>query len=120
MTRLVEFDLNDSDATVVVEVRDSPGTASDGTVYRGGLPRDILERSSQTLDMAISRVKPAAEALIAAMTSLTRRPDELSATFGIEFSGSMGAIIASTAATANISVTLTWRVEQSSSVGGQG
>jgi hypothetical protein len=54
------------------------------------------------------------------MTSLTRRPDELSATFGIEFSGSMGAIIASTAATANISVTLTWRMAQSSSVGGQG
>ena len=120
MTRLVEFDLKDSDATVVVEVRDSPGTASDGTVYRSGLPRDIIERSNQTLDMAISRVKPAAEALIAAMTSLTRRPDELSATFGIEFSGSMGAIIASTAATASISVTLTWKVAPSSSVGSQG
>lgn len=120
MTRLMEFGLKDSDATVVVAVKEPPGTAPNDTVYRSGLPRDLVERSSQTLDKAISRVKPAAEALIAAMTDLTRRPDELTATFGIEFSGSMGAVIASTAATANISITLTWRVAQSSSVVGQG
>lgn len=120
MTRLVEFDLKDSGATVMVEVRDSLSAASDDTVYRSDMPRDIIERSNQTLDMAISREKPAAKALIAAMTSLTWRPDELTTTFGIEFSGSMGAIIASTVATANISVTLTWGMAQSSSVGGQG
>lgn len=120
MTRLVEFDLKDSSATVMVKVRDLPSAASDDTVCRSGLPRDIIERSNQNLDMAISREKPAAKAPIAAMTSLTWRPDGLTTTFGIEFSGSMGAIIASTAAAVNISVTLTWRMAQPSSVGGQG
>jgi hypothetical protein len=118
MSQLVEFGLNDSDATVVVAARDSSGTVSDGTVYRGGLPRDLIERSSQTLDEAIARVKPAAQAVVAAMTDLPRRPDELSVTFGIELSGSMGAIIASTAATANISITLAWKAARPASVSG--
>ena len=112
MSQLVEFGLENSDATVVVAALDSPGAVSDGTVYRGGLPRDLVERSSQTLDEAIERVKPAAQALVAAMTDLPRRPDELTVTFGIQLSGSMGAIIASTAATANIAITLTWRKPQ--------
>jgi len=112
MSQLVEFGLENSGATVVVVARDSSGTAPEGTVYRGGLPRDLVERSGQTLEEAISRVKPAAQALVAAMTDLPRRPDELTVTFGIELSGSMGAVIASTAATANISITLTWRAPQ--------
>lgn len=118
MSQLVEFKLDDSDATVVVAARDSSGAASDGTVYRGGLPRDLIERSSQTLEQAISRVKPAAEAVVAAMTDLPRRPDELTVEFGIELSGSMGAIIASTAATANITITLVWRAAQPAPGGG--
>jgi Trypsin-co-occurring domain 1 len=70
------------------------------------------------LDEAIARVKPAAQAVVAAMTDLPRRPDELTVTFGIELTGSMGAIIASTAATANISITLAWKTAQPASVGG--
>ena len=120
MSQLVEFGLENSDATVVVAALDSPGAVSDGTVYRGVLPRDLVERSSQTLDEAIARVKPAAQALVAAMTDLPRRPDELTVTFGIELSGSMGAIIASTAATANIAITLTWRAPQAIPAGGEG
>lgn len=113
----MEFPLKDGDATVVVAVAGSAATASDGTVYRGGLPRDLIERSGQTLDEAISRVKPAAQAVVAAMTDLPRRPDELTVTFGIELSGSVGAFIASTAATANISITLTWRAPPASGDG---
>jgi hypothetical protein len=112
MSQLVEFGLENSDTTVVVVARDSSGTVPDGTVYRGGLPRDLVERSGQTLEEAISRVKPAAQALVAAMADLPRRPDELTITFGIELSGSMGAIIAATSATANIAITLTWRAPQ--------
>jgi hypothetical protein len=54
------------------------------------------------------------------MTDLPRRPDDLTVTFGIELSGSMGAIIASTAATANITITLTWRAPQRAPVGDEG
>ena len=119
MSQLVEFGLSGSDATVVVLARDSADTMSDGTVYRGGLPRDLIERSGQTLDEAISRVRPAAEAVVAVMTDLPRKPDELTVTFGIELSGSMGAIIASTAATANITITLTWKNPPSTPVGSE-
>jgi Trypsin-co-occurring domain 1 len=120
MSLLVEFRAQNSDTTVMVAALDSPGAVSDGTVYRGGLPRDLVERSSQTLDEAIARVKPAAQALVTAMTDLPRRPDELTVTFGIELSGSMGAIIASTAAKANIAITLTWRAAQAIPAGGEG
>ena len=80
----------------------------------------LFERSGQTLEEAIARVKPAAQALVAAMTSLPQRPDELTVTFGVELSGSLGAIIASTAATANISVTLTWRAPSPAPANGGG
>ena len=54
------------------------------------------------------------------MTDLPRRPDELTVTFGIELSGSVGAFIASTAATANIAITLTWRAPPAAPVSGEG
>ncbi len=119
-SRLVEFGLGDGSTTVVVAAKDWADSASGGTVYRGGLTRDLVERSGQTLEEAIARVKPAAQALVAAMTSLPQRPDELTVTFGVELSGSLGAIIASTAATANISVTLTWRAPSPAPANGEG
>jgi Trypsin-co-occurring domain 1 len=54
----------------------------------------------------------AALALVTTLTDLPKRPDELTVTFGIGLSGAAGAFIASTAATANITITLTWKAPQ--------
>jgi Trypsin-co-occurring domain 1 len=112
LPQMVEFPLKGSDATVVVAVQDPVDIESGGPVYRGGLARDLIERSSRTLDDAISQVKPAAVALVTTLTDLPKRPDELTVTFGIGLSGAAGAFIASTAATANITITLTWKAPQ--------
>lgn len=69
MPQPVGFGLKDRRTTLVVAVRDSPGTISDGVVYRARLPRDPIERSGETLAGAISRVKPAARAVVAALTT---------------------------------------------------
>jgi hypothetical protein len=120
MPQLVGFGPKDRDTTLVVAVRDSPGTISDGVVYRARLSRDPIERSGETLAGAISRVKPAARAVVAALTDLHRRRNEVAVTSVMELPGSADAIIATTAATAAISITLTWRVSPAMPVGGAG
>jgi Trypsin-co-occurring domain 1 len=105
---LVEFPL-DNDQVVVVEVSDEARDRAGAPVFRGGISDNITERAGETLQAALSRTTPAAQAVIDAMTDLASRPDEIAVTFGLELSGSLGAFIASTAAKANFAVTLTWK-----------
>src|SRR5215472_9629506 len=98
MPQPMVFGLEGRDTTFVVAVRDSPGAISDGVVYRARLSRDPIERSGETLAGAISRVNPAARAVVAALTGLHRR-NEVAMTSGMELPGSADAIIATTAAT---------------------
>src|SRR5262249_61766079 len=99
MPQSVGFGLKDRDTTLVVAVRDSPGTISDGVVYRARLSRDPIERSGETLAGAISRVKSAARAVVAALTDLHRRRNEVAGAFRLEMAGSGDAPIPTTPAT---------------------
>ncbi len=108
MSTLVEFPVEGGGTILVVTERhDSFG--SDRPVYRGGGSRDVVERSTGTMHAAVERLKPAATAFVDAFSRLPRRPDEVSVTFGVELSAEAGAIIASTAAKANFSVTISWK-----------
>jgi hypothetical protein len=69
----------------------------------------VVARSAQTIQAAIAQLKPAAQALVDTFTELPRRPDEMSVTFGVELSAEAGAIIAATTASANFSVTISWK-----------
>lgn len=106
MSTLVQIPVEGGDTVLVATTRE-PAFA-DRPVFRGG-SRDIVERSTVTMQAAVARLKPAAQAFVDAFTELPRPPDEVSVTFGVELSAEAGAIIASTAAAANFSVTVVWK-----------
>lgn len=81
-----------------------------GPATRGlGGQRLVTEQAQQTFEQAITRVQPAAQALISRLRALADAPDEAGVEFGLELSAEVGAFIASASSTANFKVTLTWR-----------
>ena len=107
MKRLVEFSL-DQGGSVLVEV-DEPSV---GPVVRGGLGKDhstLVEKADKTFEDATAAVIPAARSLIARLRSIDDAPDEVRIEFGVELSAQTGAFIASVAAQANFTVSMTWR-----------
>lgn len=106
MKRLVEFPL-DQGGSVLVEV-DEPSALP---VTRGiGKDRaDLVEEADKTFEDATAAVTPAARSLIARLRSIDNPPDEVGIVFGVQLSAQTGAFIASVAAQANFTVSMTWR-----------
>jgi hypothetical protein len=104
--RLVEFPL-DQGGSVVVEVDEPLG----GAVTRGlGKDRSsLVEEADKTFEDATAAVTPAARSLIARLRSIEDPPDEVGIVFGVQLSAQTGAFIASVAAEANFTVSMTWR-----------
>ena len=105
--RVVEFPLEQG-GSVFVEIDE----ASAGPVTRGlGTDRSALvEKADRTFEDATSAtVTPAARSLIARLRSIDDPPDEVGLVFGVQLSAQTGAFIASVAAEANFTVSMTWR-----------
>jgi hypothetical protein len=104
--RLVEFPL-DQGGSIVVEVDEPPA----GAVTRGlGKDRSsLVEEADKTFEDATAAVTPAARSLIARLRSIDDPPDEVAIQFGVQLSAQAGAFIASVAAEANFTVSMTWR-----------
>jgi len=98
---LVEFELEEG-GHVLVEV---PGGGA--LVTRGG-GGQVQERATESFNKSIAKVKPAADALLASMTDMRQRPDEITIEFGVTFSAEAGAFIGSVGAEANFRVQLKW------------
>lgn len=106
MKRLVEFPL-DQGGSVVIEV-DEPVA---GAVTRG-LGKDraaLVEAADKSFEDATAAVTPAARSLLARLRSIEDPPDEIGIVFGVQLSAQTGAFIASVAAQANFTVSMTWR-----------
>jgi hypothetical protein len=104
--RLVEFPLEQG-GSVVVEIDGPP----DGPVMRG-LGKDhssLAERTDKTFEQATASVAPAARSLMKRLRSSEDPPDEIGINFGVQLSAQSGAFIASVAAEANFTVSMTWR-----------
>jgi Trypsin-co-occurring domain 1 len=111
VTKLIQFEVEGGGEVLVAASTD----VAAGPVYRGGAS-GLVEKANDTLQAAVAKVAPAAQAVIDSMHNLARRPDEVSVTFGLEMSGQAGAFIASASTTANFVVTLTWRAESRASL----
>jgi hypothetical protein len=111
MKRLVEFPL-DQGGSVLIEVEEPPA----GPVTRGfGKDRTALvEQADKTFEAATAAVTPAARSLLARLRSIDDPPDEIGIAFGVQLSAQAGAFIASVAAEANFTVSMTWRRHQGS------
>ena len=108
MGRLVEFPAEDGSA-VLVEVSDR----STGVVVRGIHGPSVSERAQRTFEDAIYRVQPAMHAVVSHIQSAAQSPDEVQVEFGLNLHAEAGAFIAAASATANFTVTLTWRRNES-------
>jgi len=106
MKRLVEFPL-DQGGSVLVEV-DEP-SAGPVTRGRGKDSSALAEEANKTFEDATAAVTPAARSLIARLRSIDNPPDEVGIVFGAQLSAQTGAFIASVAAQANFTVSMTWR-----------
>ena len=104
MKRAIEF-ATESGETVLVEVDDRVGAEGPMRGTRGG---DIAGKAARTFEQALASIKPAAEAVVSAVSALTEKPDEVQVTFGLKLTASV-AMIASTGAEGNFEVTLTWK-----------
>jgi hypothetical protein len=111
MKRLVEYPL-DQGGSVLIEVEEPPA----GPVTRGlGKDRAVLvQKADKTFEDATAAVVPAAQSLLARLSSIKEPPDEIGILFGVQLSAQAGAFIASVAAQANFTVSMTWRRSQGS------
>lgn len=98
----VEFPL-ESGGSIIVEVSDNEQSGS----WRDS-SETLLTRASDTLENAIDRVKPAAQAILSRLTTLSERPSEIEVEFGIKLSAQAGAIIASGSVDANYVIKIKW------------
>jgi len=112
LRRLVEFHLDDeSSETVVVEV-DEPveeGTGEEKAAFGSWRKKPV--QASETLDQALDRVTPAAQALLLKLRGLVEPPDEMTVAFGIKLTATAGAVLASAGVEANYTVTMMWKRE---------
>ena len=83
-----------------------------GEGYEKIARRDEKQDEVPRFTTALERIKPAAEQVIKQFSALSVQPDEVELGFGIKFSGSVGAIIASTKTDANFSVKVKWKPAQ--------
>ena len=104
MLQLIEFPLQDG-GTVLIQVEDG----AVGPVTRGLGDHVVTERGQRTFEEAISRVQPAAQALLSRLRGLAETPEEIGVEFGVQLSAEAGAFIAAASTTANFKVTLIWR-----------
>jgi hypothetical protein len=101
---LIEFPLQDG-GSIYVEV-DEP--EPEGGLRRAARPGEITAKAGETLEDALEKIKPAAQAIIARLRELQDAPDEVGVEFGIKLSAAAGAFIASAGVEANYKVTLKW------------
>ncbi len=106
MSRYVEFTLPDG-SSVILE-----SDEREGGIVRAGRG-DTLERARATFEQAAESARKAALVVLAKVSDMSERPDEVEITFGLKASGELGSmVVAKAGLEANYSVKLTWKKEK--------
>jgi hypothetical protein len=77
-------------------------------MVRVARPGQVVARATRSLDEMLDTVRPVAQSFVDRFRDLVHRPDEINLQFGLNFSAEADALIASTAAEASFTVSLTW------------
>lgn len=107
MTRPIEFELSEG-GFVLIEVE---GDAPEEGVVKAARAGEITTRALLTFEDSLDKVRPAVEALIEKMWTLTSSPHAIDVEFGIKLGFEAGAVISKASGEANFKVTLGWRRE---------
>lgn len=100
-SRLVEFPVAGG-GTLLVEV-------DDPQVGTKPVARGTAEKVKESFETVVAQVRPGVEALMAQLSDLSAKPDQVGLEFGIKFTAGADALIAKTSLEGNIKVTLTWK-----------
>jgi hypothetical protein len=101
---LLEYPL-EGGGVVAVEAEDA------SRVVRGWRPDEATARATESLEAAIGRVRPAADAVISSFRDSVQAPTEIELEFGIVLTAEAGAVIARTQGEVHFQVTLRWSRE---------
>ncbi|MFJ7985802.1 CU044_2847 family protein [Streptomyces sp. NPDC096351] len=101
---VVEVPLGDGQDVVRVQVEEP-----DEAVVRVGRGGRAAVRAEESLDRMLDVVRPVADAFVGRCRDMARQPDEATLEFGMSLSADAKILIAGSSATANFSVSLTWR-----------
>jgi dihydroorotase len=108
---IVEFASEDG-APLLIHVETTP---VDDLVTRGLGTSALIEKAERTFEAALAPIRTVAEAVTTELRAVTHQPDEVAVGFGLDFTASTSAVLASANATANVSVQLTWKASTSDS-----
>ncbi|WP_369166390.1 CU044_2847 family protein [Streptomyces sp. R28] len=112
--RTVEVPLGDgSDETIRVQIREV-----DSALIRVGRGGGSIARAERSFGQMLDTVRPVAESFVGRFRGLANAPDEITLEFGVSLSAEADVVIASTATSANFSVSLTWNNNGSGEPGG--
>jgi hypothetical protein len=104
--RMVEFPL-EGGGTVLVQVQEDQPT---GPVMRGGRVGDAtIDRADRTFESALVTVRTVARGILSQLDGMAVKPQEVTAEFGVELTGKAGGMLVSAGASAQLTVSLTWR-----------
>ncbi|GAA2218301.1 hypothetical protein GCM10010360_38380 [Streptomyces nogalater] len=101
---VVELPVGPDAADVVkVEIREV-----DQGIQQVSRPGQVVARASQSLGDMLRSVRPVAETFVRTFRDIAQAPDEITLGFGITLTAEADALITSTSASANFSVSLVW------------
>lgn len=72
-------------------------------------PGQVVARATHSLGEMLAGIRPVAESFIDGLADMAEAPEEIGLGFGLSLSADANLIVATTAASANFKVSLTWR-----------
>lgn len=100
----VEVPLGDgSDEIIRVQIREQ-----EEDLVRVGRGGRSIARAERTFGEMLDTVRPVAESFVGRLRGMADAPDEITLEFGVSLSAQADVVIASTATSANFTVSLTW------------
>ncbi|VVP59667.1 hypothetical protein PS850_06114 [Pseudomonas fluorescens] len=104
MTRLIQFH-NEKGFEILVEAATDECPSGEVRVSESG---NMTEKAAISLEESIGRIRPLTDTLLAQLTSLAKRPDEIALEFGIKFSSEAGIVVAKAAVEGQITIKIVW------------
>lgn len=104
MKHFVDFQTSTGEEIRVEVAEDS---SADG-ITRAGKGQDMIVKASQSLESALDKIRPIAEAIVDRLNALSQKPSEVEVEFSLKMSAEAGMVVASGQIEANYTVKLKW------------
>jgi hypothetical protein len=112
MPDMIEFRLESGDS-VLVAVDDTSGEEVVTRGWGDDRGRRAASRANETLEAALAKVRPVADAVLESLSGLASRPGEITVEFAIQMTSEADIYIAKLGAAASFKIAMTWRPDGS-------